>query len=303
MPARRRWSAATRCPTFPASAATGSASSAKGPPAATCTSTSRSATCSTSPPRAAASSCATGTRPVVLISAGVGATPVLAMLHALVREHSTRPVWWLHGARNGAEHAFGAEFDGLLATLANAPPARRLQPARRRGAARTTTWPAGSTSRCSNAPASRPTPTTTSAGPTASCARSVPRSPLAASRPSASRTEVFGAVAVHASGIVKAGDRPPHAPDGPPGAGPTVTFAAQQPRGAVGRPLPQPARSRRGVRRPGRLRLPQRRLPQLRERPARRRGHLRPSTRSSRRPTGRVLVCCTRPASELTLDL
>ncbi len=38
-------------------------------------------------------------------------------------------------------------------------------------------------------------------------------------------TEAFGAVAVHASGIVKAGDRAPHAPDGPPGAGPTVTFA------------------------------------------------------------------------------
>ena len=43
-------------------------------------------------------------------------------------------------------------------------------------------------------------------------------------------TEAFGAVAVHASGIVKAGDRAPHAPDGPPGTGPTVTFVAQQPR-------------------------------------------------------------------------
>ena len=43
-------------------------------------------------------------------------------------------------------------------------------------------------------------------------------------------TEAFGAVAVHASGIVKAGDRAPHAPDGPPGTGPTVTFVAQRPR-------------------------------------------------------------------------
>src|SRR6185295_12193034 len=34
----------------------------------------------------------------------------------------------------------------------------------------------------------------------------------------------FGAVAVHASGIVKAGERPPHAPAGPPGTGPVVTF-------------------------------------------------------------------------------
>ena len=58
-----------------------------------------------------------GTRPVVLVSAGVGATPVLAMLHALAREHSTRPVWWLHGARNHDEHAFAAEVDELLAAL------------------------------------------------------------------------------------------------------------------------------------------------------------------------------------------
>src|SRR4051812_14336231 len=40
-----------------------------------------------------------GTRPVVLVSAGVGATPVLAMLRALVAQHGRRPVWWLHGAR------------------------------------------------------------------------------------------------------------------------------------------------------------------------------------------------------------
>ena len=38
-------------------------------------------------------------------------------------------------------------------------------------------------------------------------------------------TEAFGAVAVHASGIVTAGERTPHAPDGPPGTGPAVTFA------------------------------------------------------------------------------
>jgi ferredoxin-NADP reductase/MOSC domain-containing protein YiiM/ferredoxin len=61
-----------------------------------------------------------GERPVVLISAGVGATPVLAMLHALAAEHSPRPVWWIHGARNAAEHAFAAEAHDLLATLPDA---------------------------------------------------------------------------------------------------------------------------------------------------------------------------------------
>ena len=58
-----------------------------------------------------------GDDPVVLVSAGVGATPVLSMLHALVRTASTRPVWWLHGARNGTEHPFAAEERELLKAL------------------------------------------------------------------------------------------------------------------------------------------------------------------------------------------
>src|SRR5271167_3996058 len=41
-----------------------------------------------------------GDGPVVLVGAGVGATPVLAMLHALAAESSAREVWWLYGARN-----------------------------------------------------------------------------------------------------------------------------------------------------------------------------------------------------------
>jgi ferredoxin-NADP reductase len=61
-----------------------------------------------------------GERPVVLVSGGVGATPVLAMLHALVAAGTTREVWWLHGARNAREHAFGGEVNELLAALAHA---------------------------------------------------------------------------------------------------------------------------------------------------------------------------------------
>jgi ferredoxin-NADP reductase/MOSC domain-containing protein YiiM len=63
---------------------------------------------------------ASGSGPVVLISAGVGATPVLAMLHALAAERGERPVWWLHGARDRAEHAFRAEVAELLAVLPGA---------------------------------------------------------------------------------------------------------------------------------------------------------------------------------------
>jgi ferredoxin-NADP reductase len=58
-------------------------------------------------------------RSVVLISAGIGATPVLAMLQAPARAGSTREVWWLHGARNSQEHAFRHEVDHLLDLLAH----------------------------------------------------------------------------------------------------------------------------------------------------------------------------------------
>ncbi|HEY6330107.1 MAG TPA: 2Fe-2S iron-sulfur cluster-binding protein, partial [Blastocatellia bacterium] len=58
-----------------------------------------------------------GSQPVVLLSAGVGVTPVLAMLHALAADKSTRPVWWLYGARNGQEHPFHDESRALLDEL------------------------------------------------------------------------------------------------------------------------------------------------------------------------------------------
>src|SRR5262249_49475780 len=55
-----------------------------------------------------------GEWPVVLLSAGIGATPVLAMLHALAATRSTRPVWWLHGARDGQHHPFAVEVRRLM---------------------------------------------------------------------------------------------------------------------------------------------------------------------------------------------
>jgi ferredoxin-NADP reductase/MOSC domain-containing protein YiiM/ferredoxin len=60
-----------------------------------------------------------GDAPVVLLSAGIGATPVLAMLHALSSVVSRREVWWIYGARNRAEHPFAKESRGLLQTLVN----------------------------------------------------------------------------------------------------------------------------------------------------------------------------------------
>ena len=60
-----------------------------------------------------------GNAPVVLLSAGIGVTPVLAMLHALAAGASTREIWWLYGTRNGREHPFAAETRGLLTALAH----------------------------------------------------------------------------------------------------------------------------------------------------------------------------------------
>ena len=68
--------------------------------------------------------------PVLLISAGIGATPVLAMLHALVAEHAAREVWWLHGARSGRDHSFAVEARTLLASLPNVRTQHLLQPPR-----------------------------------------------------------------------------------------------------------------------------------------------------------------------------
>jgi ferredoxin-NADP reductase/MOSC domain-containing protein YiiM len=58
-----------------------------------------------------------GNNPLVLLSAGVGATPVMSMLHALAVEESPREIWWIYGARNGVEHPFAEESRSLLKQL------------------------------------------------------------------------------------------------------------------------------------------------------------------------------------------
>jgi ferredoxin-NADP reductase/ferredoxin len=60
-----------------------------------------------------------GGRPVVLLSAGIGVTPVLSMLYALARGNAEPPreVWWIHAARNAVEHVFAQETRQLLAAI------------------------------------------------------------------------------------------------------------------------------------------------------------------------------------------
>ncbi len=61
-----------------------------------------------------------GDRPILLLSAEIGGTPVLAMLHALAKARSTRQVFWLHAARDGKHHPFAAEVRRLMLGLLHA---------------------------------------------------------------------------------------------------------------------------------------------------------------------------------------
>jgi ferredoxin-NADP reductase len=121
-----------------------------------------------------------GERPVVLISAGVGATPLMAMLHSLAAARSDREIWWIHGARNRAQHSFRAESARLLAAL---PHPRRVIAYSSRAHAiapgTTSTSTVGSAAPSWNRPECQPTPTSTSAGRRRSWTSWVPRWPPA----------------------------------------------------------------------------------------------------------------------------
>jgi MOSC domain-containing protein YiiM/ferredoxin-NADP reductase/ferredoxin len=60
-----------------------------------------------------------GERPIVLLSAGIGATPVIAMLHALAESRSPRQVLWLYQARDRQHHPFADEVRRMIAGLAH----------------------------------------------------------------------------------------------------------------------------------------------------------------------------------------
>ena len=167
-----------------------------------------------------------GAEPVLLISAGVGATPVLAMLHALAAAGSGRDTWWLHGARSRADEPFAAESRSLLAALAS-----------------------GHRHICYSRPGpgdvqGRDYQTLGRLTPAVLAALELPRDadayicgPAAfMAEVSAAlvgmgvdgarvRTEIFGAAPSQTPGITPAAARPPHPPSGEPGDGPQVAFA------------------------------------------------------------------------------
>jgi ferredoxin-NADP reductase len=165
-------------------------------------------------------------RPVVLLSAGVGATPVMAMLHALAAERSEREVWWIHAARNGAEHPFRQESARLLQWLprtrrviAYSAPCASDRPRQDFDVAGRLT---GTHLEEAGVPIDAdfylcgPEPFM-GAMAAALAARGV--------TPERVRTEVFGPREVYRSGLFDHVRRAPHQPAGPPGHGPVIQFS------------------------------------------------------------------------------
>jgi len=164
--------------------------------------------------------------PVLLISAGIGATPVLAMLQALAQERSAREIWWLHGARDGREHPFAAEARALLGSL---PTARAHVYYSRPGPNDIEGRDFDSAGRLTASLLAELTPPSDAeaylCGPTAFMDEI--SAGLAGLGFDASRihTEPFGPAAAETPGIAATPARAPHPPAGQPGNGPTVAFA------------------------------------------------------------------------------
>ena len=166
------------------------------------------------------------TAPVLLISAGIGATPVLAMLHTLAAEHTEREVWWLHAASNGRNHSFAAEARALLASLPNArsriyysrPGPDDLEGRDFDRAGRLTAAELAELDPPHDVEAYLCGPAPFMADISAG---------LAAIGVEASRihTELFGPAPSSTPGIAPTPARTPHPPAGQPGGGPTIEFA------------------------------------------------------------------------------
>jgi ferredoxin-NADP reductase/MOSC domain-containing protein YiiM/ferredoxin len=164
--------------------------------------------------------------PLLLISAGIGATPLLAMLNALAAEHTDREIWWLHGARSRREHCFAVETRTLLASLPNVhshiyysrPDEGDVKGRDFDSAGRLTAAALAHLEPPLGAEAYLCGPTPFMDEISAS---------VAALGVDASRihTEPFGPAPALTPGIAATPARPPHVPVGPPGRGPTIEFA------------------------------------------------------------------------------
>ncbi|MDT7551977.1 MAG: hypothetical protein QOI16_513 [Pseudonocardiales bacterium] len=181
-----------------------------------------------------------GADPVLLISAGIGVTPVLSMLHELAARRSDREVWWIHGDRGPQEQALTTEAHDLLAALPHAHAhvfwSQASAAERHRGHAEP--------GRITGARlAALGIPVTADAyvcGPTPFMADVRQALVALGIEPSRVHTEVFGTLApINPGVVVRSAARPPHQPSGPVGTGPLVTFA----RSGISTPFPADAQS------------------------------------------------------------
>lgn len=153
--------------------------------------------------------------PVVLFSAGIGATPVLAMLHALSAAGSRRDIWWLHTTRNRESQSFAEEVTALIASLPHATQHVFY------------TETHGRLHQESIAALALPTDATVYlCGPTQFMTDMRDGLTGMGFDPAHVHSELFGALPAINPGVVEGGPRkPPHRPAGPPGTGPAITFA------------------------------------------------------------------------------
>jgi ferredoxin-NADP reductase/MOSC domain-containing protein YiiM len=165
---------------------------------------------------------AAGTTPVLLVSGGVGATPLLAMLYALAAARSTRPIWWLQAAHDGAVRPFAAELPALLARLPSARSHVCLSRPRPDDEYDSAGHLSADLLRGLNLP---PDADAYVCGPATFLTDVTQALGAAGVATSRVRTEVFGTQAALTPGIAAGPTRPPHPPPGRPGTGPEVSFA------------------------------------------------------------------------------
>jgi ferredoxin-NADP reductase len=167
-----------------------------------------------------------GDDPVVLLSAGIGATPVLAMLHVLATTTPERDVWWLYGARDRGEHPFAEEARALLAIMPNGH-SRVLYSAPGAGDRPGSDFDAPgrldiNVLRDLNVPRDADFYMCGPAAFMRDLAAGLAAWGVAANR---IHTEIFGAGPSLTPGLAPAPARPPHMPSRPVAAGPLVTFS------------------------------------------------------------------------------
>jgi ferredoxin-NADP reductase len=165
-------------------------------------------------------------RTAVFMSAGIGITPVIAMLKSLAAAGSTRSVWWLYGARSGAEHPFAPDVRALLSSLPNARSHFRYS---RPGASDRPGVDFDSVGHLDTALVEQLGINTNSefylCGPPTFLQEIKAGLTAAGLGPDRVFSEAFGAGPAINPGIVGTQRRAPHAPLGPAGTGPRVSFS------------------------------------------------------------------------------